>query len=125
VKDLEAKRLTNDNVEFAGCVLARADRENDGLSSKEAVDMIQELQPDLTREGAQKQIHCYVLPVNSQLLVLKKCKQKVQATNSDWTNINTAQQYRWHRAVDKVYDFMRTKNTGLCKTSLDLRDFDR
>jgi hypothetical protein len=49
--------------------------------------------------------------------VLKKCKQKVQATTSDRTNINTAQQYRWHRAVDKVYDFMRTKNTGLCKLS--------
>ena len=32
-------------------------------------------------------------------------------------NINTAKQYRWHRAVDKVYDFMRTKNTGLFKLS--------
>jgi hypothetical protein len=46
------KWLTNDDVEFVRCVLIRADRENDGLSSKEAVDMIQELQPDLTREGA-------------------------------------------------------------------------
>jgi hypothetical protein len=111
------KWFTNDDVEFVGCVLARADRENDGLSSKEAVDMIQELQPDLTRVGAQRQIQRYVLPVNSQLLVLKKCKQKVQATTNDRTNINTAQQYRWHCAVDKVYDFMRTKNTGLCKLS--------
>jgi hypothetical protein len=52
VKDLAAKKwLTNDDVEFVRCVLVRADRENDGLSSKEAVDMIQELQPDLTREG--------------------------------------------------------------------------
>ena len=32
-------------------------------------------------------------------------------------NINTAKQYRWHRAVDEVYDFMRTKNTRLCKLS--------
>ncbi len=55
--------------------------------------------------------------MNSQLSVLKKCKQKVQATTRDRTNINTAQQYRWHRAVDKVYDFMRTKNTRLCKLS--------
>jgi hypothetical protein len=38
-----------DYVLFAGCVLACADRENDGLSSKEAVDMIQELAPDITR----------------------------------------------------------------------------
>lgn len=47
----KTKWLTNDDVEFVRCVLIRADRENDGLSSKEAVDMIQELQPDLTREG--------------------------------------------------------------------------
>jgi hypothetical protein len=43
------KWMTMDNVLFAGCVLACADRENDGLSSKEAVDMIQELAPDITR----------------------------------------------------------------------------
>ncbi len=49
--------------------------------------------------------------------MLKKCKQKVQATTSDRANINTTQQYRWHRAVDEVYDFMRTKNIGLCKLS--------
>ena len=30
-------------------------------------------------------------------------------------NINVAQQYRWHCAVDEVYDLMRTKNTRLCK----------
>jgi hypothetical protein len=111
------KWFTNDNAKFFGCVLARADQENDGLSSKEAVDMIQELQPDLTRVGAQRQIQRYVLPVNSQLLVLEKCKRKVQATTSNRTNINTAQQYHWHRAVDEVYDFMRTKNTKLCKLS--------
>ena len=59
------KWMTNDNVQYAGCVLAHADQENDGLSSKEAVYMIQELQPDLTRVAAQKQINCYVLPMNS------------------------------------------------------------
>ena len=34
------KWMTNDNVLFAGCVLAHADQENDGLSLKEAVNMI-------------------------------------------------------------------------------------
>ena len=107
--------MTTDNVLFAGCVLARADQENDGLSSKEAVDMIQELAPDITWLAARRQIICYVLLVNSAASVLKKSAQKVQATTSDRTNINVAQQYRWHRAVDEVYDLMRTKNTGLCK----------
>jgi hypothetical protein len=111
------KWFTNDDVKFVGCVLACADQENDGLLSNEAVDMIQELQPDLTRVGAQRHIKLYILPVNSQLSVLKKCKQKVQATTSNRTNRNTAQQYCWHCAVDEAYDFMRTKNTGLCKLS--------
>jgi len=111
------KWMTTDDVLFAGCVLARADRENDGLSSKEAVDMIQELAPDITRLAAHRQIICYVLPVNSAASVLKKSAQKVQATTSDRTIINVAQQYRWHRAVDEVYDLMRTKNTRLCKLS--------
>ncbi len=109
------KWMTNNNVLFAKCVLACADQENDGLSSKEAVDMIQELEPSITCEDACRQIIRYVLPVNAQASVLKKSAQKVQATTSDRTNINVAQQYRWHCAVDEVYDFMRTKNTGLCK----------
>ena len=82
------KWMTTDNVLFAGCVLARADQENDGLSSKEAVDMIQELAPDITWLAARRQIICYVLPVNSAASVLKKSAQKVQATTSDRTIIN-------------------------------------
>mgnify|MGYP006206512939 CR=1 FL=1 len=98
-------KLTNNDVLFSGCVLACADQENDGLSSKEAVDMIQELAPDITRLAAHGQIICYVLPVNLAASVLKKSAQNVQATTSDRTNINVAhQQYRWHRAVDEVYD---------------------
>ena len=77
--------------------------------------MIQEIAPDITRVAARTQIIRYVLLVNSTASVLKKSAQKVQATTSDRTNINVAQQYRWHRAVDEVYDLMRTKNTGLCK----------
>ncbi len=107
--------VTNDDVIFAGCVLALADQQNDGLWSKEAVDMIQELTPDITQVAPCRQIIRYVMPVNSTASVLKKFAQKVQATTSDRMNINVAQQFRWHRAVDEVDDLMRMKNTGLCK----------
>ncbi len=79
--------------------------------------MIQELTSDITREATRRQIIRYVLPVNSKASVLKKSTHKVQATTSNRTNINVAQLYRWHCAVDEVYDLMRTKNTGLCKLS--------
>ena len=107
--------VTNDDVIFAGCVLAHADQQNDGLWSKEAVDMIQELTPDITQVAPRRQIIRYVMPVNSTASVLKKFAQKVQATTSDRMNINVAHQFRWHRAVDEVDDLMRMKNTGLCK----------
>jgi hypothetical protein len=71
------KWMTMDDVLFAGCVLAHADQKNDGLSLKEAVDMIQELAPDVTRVAARRQIIRYVLPVNSTASVLKKSAQKV------------------------------------------------
>lgn len=109
------KLMTEDEIKFAGCVLARADRGNDGLSSKEAVDMIQELIPNVSRETARRQMQRYVLPLNAAIGVLKKSLQLVQGTTSDRTNINLAQQYRWHRAVNEVYEFLRKNNTGLCR----------
>jgi hypothetical protein len=60
-------------------------------------------------------MQCYVMPPNAVIGVLKHTTQKVQATTSDRTNIIVTQQYRWHRAVDEVYDYLRKKNTGLCQ----------
>ena len=110
--------MTNDDLLFSGCVLARADRGNYVLSSKEAVDMIQELLlDDVLRVSAQRQITSYILPINAAIEVLKKKICKVQATTSDRTNINVAHQYRWHRAVDEVYAHLRRVNTGLCQST--------
>ena len=109
--------MTVDKIKFSGCVLAWADRGNDGLSSKEAVDMIQELVPNITRVSARRQMQRYVMLLNAVIGVLKRTTQKVQATTSDRTNINVAQQYRWHLAVDEVYRYLRTKNTGLRQKS--------
>ena len=75
--------MTNDDVLLAGCVLACADQDYEGLSSKEAVDVIHELTSDITREAACRQKISYVLPLNSKVSVLKKCTQKFQATTSD------------------------------------------
>ena len=51
------------------------------------------------------------------MTILKPMLQKPQATTSDRTNINIAQQYRWHRLVDAEYDNLRVVNIGLCKKS--------
>ena len=87
------KLLTDSDVKLAGAVLARADRGNDGYSRKEATDLIQDLNPNIQRLAAQRQLSRVVLPQNHKAGVLKESPVKAQATTSDRTNINTAQQY--------------------------------
>lgn len=88
------RALTNDDVKFFGEVFARADRGNDGLSMKEAVDAVIEYVPGISRRGARQQLGRHILPKNAAAGVLKKTLQKVQATTSDRTNINLPQQFR-------------------------------
>ena len=91
---------------------ARADQANDGLSRKEAIDNIQELNQSISREAASRQLSCRVLPANAKAGITKSQCQKVQATTSERTTINVAQQFRWHSLVDYIYNAMREKNTG-------------
>jgi hypothetical protein len=113
----KTKLLTDKGVKFTGEILARQDRANDGLSRKEAKDVIMDLNNNLSRSQAAKQLSRRVLPENSKAGVIKATTQKVQATMSDCTNISLGQQFCWHRIVDEEYDLLRTSNTGLCKRS--------
>ena len=101
------KLLTDGDVRFIGEVWARDDRGNDGLSRKEAIDNIQELNHTITREYDTRQLSRRILPGNAKSGILKPHSQKVQATTSDCTNINVSQQYRWHSLVDEIYKQMR------------------
>jgi hypothetical protein len=72
---------------------------------------------DITFRAAGLQLSTRVLSVNAEKKILKATLQMPQATISDQTNINIAQQYQWHRLVDAEYDNLRTINIGLCKKS--------
>ena len=109
--------MNEDDIKFAGEVLDRLDRGNDGASRKEALDIIQELKLGMATGAARDQLRKQVLPENAVAKVLKGYTQKVQATTSDRTNINHTQQYRWHTLVDGEYDRLRVLNTGCCKRS--------
>ena len=93
---------------------AQADQGNDGLSRKEVIDNIQELNHTITRESASRQLSRRILPDNAKAGILKPLSQKVQASTSDCTNTNVAQQYRWHSLVDDIYKQMRENSTGVC-----------
>jgi hypothetical protein len=86
----KTKLLTENEVKFTGEILARQDRANDGLSRKEANDVIMDLNNNLGRSQATKLLSRHVLPESAKAGVLKAMMQKVQATTSDCTN-TTAQ----------------------------------
>ena len=111
------KLLSDEDVKFAGEVLARQDRANDGYNVQEAMDMLKNLNPDMSRRAASRQLSRRVLPVNHARGILKKKPVKPQATTSDRTNINAAQQWRFHTLVDRVFDELRDANLGKCNKS--------
>ena len=66
-----AKLLTDGDVRFIGEVCARADRGNDGISRKEAIDNIQEFNHTITRESDSRQLSRRILPDNYKSGILK------------------------------------------------------
>ena len=109
------KLLSEDDVKLAGEVLARQDRANDGYTPQEAKAMIGTLNPNITERAAAQQLYRRIMPVNFAAGILKRKTVKLQATTSDRTNINAAQQWRFHTLVDTVFDELRDANLGKCK----------
>ena len=109
--------LEDDEIKLIGSVCARRDRANDGLTRAEATDLIQQLKPEITRDAARLQLSRVVMPTNAAKGLIKGELQTVQATTSDRTNINVAQQHRWHAIVDKLHRDLEDKNTGRCNMS--------
>ena len=69
---------------------------NNGMANKEATDLVQDLNPNINRVQARNQLSKRVLPINAVAGILNAQTIKVQPTTGDYTNINVAQQYRWH-----------------------------
>lgn len=109
--------ISDDNVKFIGETFVRLDRSNDGASRKEGTDYVMSTVPNLTRPQASRQLSRVILPKCHEAGLLKKGVQKVQATTSDRVAISLPQQYRWHKAVDNAYKFLRETNIGICKKS--------
>jgi hypothetical protein len=76
----KTKLLTDNEVKFTGAILARQDCANDGLSRKEAKDVIMDLSTSLSQSQASKLLSRRVLPESAKAGVLKlrrkRCKQQ-------------------------------------------------
>ena len=105
------KQLLNNNVQGFSVDMMRArDRGNDAMTKTQAMDMIQDLAPNLKRTQIRRAFDRNVRPANKHVLT---GLVKAQATTVKRSAITVPQQFRWHTAVDRAFDFLREKNSGL------------
>jgi hypothetical protein len=80
--------------QFVVDVIRRHDRGNDGLSSREAVDVVREIAPHLTLKQATDTLRKTIRPNFGDSITNIV---KAQPTTSMRTHINIDQQWRWHQ----------------------------
>jgi hypothetical protein len=66
-----APLLKKENQTFVADVLARKDRVNEGATPAEAIDLVQELNPTLSRDQARRHLNRTLIPAHPQKLKLK------------------------------------------------------
>ena len=102
--------LTHSTEQFVVDVMRRKDRGNDGLGRREGIDMVQDLQPGLTRSQAPHAFDSHVRQKHKDELT---GIVKASATTDKRCAITVPQQFRWHSTVDGALAFLREQNTGL------------
>ena len=116
------KRQASQPLEASACTLALATdctlpRRHPQLSttrlfamcSSQAVDMIQDLRPSLSRAQVTRAFDRCIRPANKALLT---GIVKAQASTEKRSQITVSQQWRWHQAVEGAYEFLRKHNKG-------------
>ena len=104
------KALLDDNVtRFTVDMLRAKDRANDGMNRRQAIDMIQDLRPELSRRQLELAFDRRIRPDNKDVLT---GIIKAQASTVKRSQITVAQQYRWFTCVDRAFAFLRERNTG-------------
>jgi hypothetical protein len=102
--------LMPDTEDFLVDVMRRRDRGNDGMDRSESIQMMQDLQPELSHKQAERQFDRNVRPAHKDVLT---GIIKAEATTSKRSAITVEQQYRWHSTVDSALKQLRKLNTGL------------
>ena len=106
--------ISKEDQGFVCDVLARADRGNEGKNRKEAIDLIQDLAPELSRKQASRALTVHILEKENNV---KKNIIKSQASTTSRSSITVDQQFRWHNTYENCLNILRNKNVGKCKKS--------
>lgn len=104
------KSLISSSVqEFSVDMIRRKDRGNDGMTNLEAVDMVQDLEPALTRKQISQSFRRTVRKNHKSVL---SNIVKAQASTTKRNAITVSQQFRWHQNVQASMELLRERNTG-------------
>jgi hypothetical protein len=104
--------ITKEDAPFVVDVLARKDRANEGLSMAEALSMIQDVLPKLSREQVYNSFKRKILAKNKS--VLKAKPVVAQSTTTKRSGITVGQKFRWFKCYNGVLDRLRQLNKGVC-----------
>jgi hypothetical protein len=105
--------ITKKDSQFVADVLRRADRGNDGKTRHQALDLIQEVKPNISFVQAENHFqHTFRGHHRDEI---KQRPVKTQMTTTKRSAITVKQQYRWFQTYGLAVQFLREKNTGLCK----------
>ena len=108
--------LADDEMQLLVDTIRRRDRGNEGMSTSDAIDAVRTLKPELSHKQAENQVHNALKRKHSD--VLTKRMVVPQATTTKRSQINAAQQYRWHMLIEvAALGFMRAENTGVCRVA--------
>ncbi len=105
--------LTKGNQGFIADALACLDRANDGSDLAGAIDLVQDINPHLSRVQARQPFSRTIRP-NHPTNILKTKTMTAQATTTKRPAITVPQQFHWLRTYNGCLDDLRRRNLGVC-----------
>jgi hypothetical protein len=104
--------LTKGNQEFILDALACLDRANNGSDLPVAIDLVQDIEPQLSRTQARQTFSRTIRPNHTHLL--KPKTMTAQATTTKRSTITVPQQFRWLWTYNSCLDDLPRHNLGVC-----------
>jgi hypothetical protein len=90
--------IVDRDQDFIRNILAHQDRANEGSNMQDAIDIVQELAPNISHDQAQ--FHLSRTLLKGDTSVVKSRAVVAQQTMTKRSNITVKQQYRWHMTYE-------------------------
>jgi hypothetical protein len=107
--------VSEEDKEFLVQLAVRADRANQGLTSKELSQNLQQLTETSSRPLSKEQSNNFVYKTLRKDDRVKSNLITAQKTTSKRSMSSVGQQFRWMKNFIEALDYLRRENTGLCK----------